>query len=140
MSLILKLGVTRQPTLSPTIRPTFRPTGPTISPSAVPTMAPTPDSLCCASSSYYRSTWQSCSAASDPSDDEITSCKDCYAYQCIDWTVGSAGMQARETNFFNATGNLGLTTPKIFNYLKSFHSEIDIPRTKGPFCSWIIWQ
>ena len=70
-------------------------------------MAPSPDSLCCASSSYYRSSsWQSCSAANDPTVGEITSCTDCFAYQCIDWTVGSRAMRTREANFYNETGQM----------------------------------
>ena len=61
--------------------------------------------LCCASTSYYRTNWQSCSNAADGSLSAISSCSSCAAYQCIDWTVGSHGMRQREEVYFNNSGD-----------------------------------
>jgi len=35
----------------------------------------------------------------------MTSCATCAAYQCLDWTAGSAGMQYREESYFNNSGD-----------------------------------
>jgi len=80
-------------------------------------MAPTPDPLCCASTPYYSTAWQECNSAADASLSEVKSCTECYAYHCIDWTVGSAAMQARETTFYNKTGEK--VTLNI-NFLRNF--------------------
>jgi len=92
------------PSSMPTRAPTRSPSK-SVVPSIQVTAAPTFDPLCCP---YYPYTdpkvWQTCSSASNPSLGKISTCKQCLAYQCIDWTVGSVAMQAREAQFLNRTG------------------------------------
>ena len=61
--------------------------------------------LCCASTSYYRTNWQTCPNAADGSLSVISSCSSCAAYQCIDWTMGSQAMLQRQELYFNNSGD-----------------------------------
>ena len=98
-----------QPT-KPSPEPTFMPSEPTIESTVLPTPTPSfsvssspaiEDPLCCSTVSYAGS-WSYCNSAAGLS---MTSCATCAAYQCIDWTAGSAAMQAREQSYFAATGD-----------------------------------
>jgi hypothetical protein len=46
----------------------------------------------------------SCSPSGANQGLQLTSCYQCLAYQCLDWTVGSVGMQQREARFLARTG------------------------------------
>ena len=59
--------------------------------------------MCCASTNYA-SSWQNCLNSADPAMGTVSSCSTCVAYQCIDWTTGSAGNVIRQNAFFKRTG------------------------------------
>jgi len=44
------------------------------------------------------------SSAADPGLPQASSCSQCLAYQCIDWSVGSVDMKRREASFKARTG------------------------------------
>ena len=88
--------VNSQPTIMPSAEPTLTP----------PTAGPTEQLLCC-SDTDYSSKWKTCKNAADPAviaGGPVTNCSTCLAYQCIDWTAGSAGMKLRQQRFFERTG------------------------------------
>ena len=82
------------PTAAPAIEPSNSPTPP-------PTLNP---ALCCLSTDYSQSDFFNCESgviANTP----IASCAACVAYQCIDWSIGSAANTAREAEYFAQTGD-----------------------------------
>ena len=91
------------PTATPTIKPTYKPS-PGPPPTYSLTQSPSQEPLCC-DKTYYggkNKLWQQCSSASSVKS-VIRSCSTCMSYQCIDWTVGSSGMKARQDAFFQRT-------------------------------------
>lgn len=61
-------------------------------------------SLCCENVDYSTTDYLHCSPGSQYSTAPINNCATCVAYQCIDWTFGSAANAAREAAFFGRTG------------------------------------
>jgi hypothetical protein len=104
-------------THTPTIRPTsFAPSGPSETPTAAPTIFPTFAPLCCLNGNYTGS-WKDCSDAKSPTLGQPVDCDTCVAYSCIDWTIGSEGMNNAEkdlqdyerTDVQLAVGSYGFT-------------------------------
>jgi hypothetical protein len=61
-------------------------------------------SLCCDGSDYSNTNFYNCINGKDFQTTPIASCATCVAYQCIDWTVGSASNAAREASYLAMTG------------------------------------
>lgn len=91
---------------SPTAVPVKAPTKSPAKADSGPTYAPSfgPQPLTCCATTSYASSWQSCLNSADTTLGKVTTCNNCVAYQCIDWTAGSQANQQREASFLQRTG------------------------------------
>ena len=85
--------------------PTAEPAASTPIPVANPATSPTLDpTLCCSGTDYSKINYYNCESGVLPLA-PISTCATCVAYQCIDWTLGSAANAAREADYFAQTGD-----------------------------------
>lgn len=60
--------------------------------------------VCCSNTSYGNN-WMYCSNSADKALGTVKTCDTCMAYQCLDWTVLSKGMQERQDSYEKSTND-----------------------------------